>query len=185
MEKSFVKLYNSIKNKSVYFITFKCYNMYNNSNNTVNRGGNCMYDALEVAKLIITICDNNGIGISNLKLQKLLYFLWVDFYKETNEMLFDDDICAWELGPVIPDVYYEFCPYGGKNINPIFSDTPIIVNHQEMIRQILLRYQSRSAGSLVNKTHEIGTPWHMIFKNGLGNKKNIPKELIIEKEIGN
>lgn len=60
------------------------------------------YDAAEVAKFIITECFKSNIAISNLKLQKMLYFLWVDFFKKTGRRLFMDDFCAWQLGPVVP-----------------------------------------------------------------------------------
>ena len=76
------------------------------------------YDALDVAKYIITRCYEQGNPISNLKLQKILYFLWADFYRETRRYLFFDDICAWQLGPVVPKVYYEYCPHAGR---PIFN----------------------------------------------------------------
>ncbi len=39
-----------------------------------------MYNALDVAKYIITYCKKNQKPISNLKLQKLLYFVQSQFF---------------------------------------------------------------------------------------------------------
>ena len=64
-----------------------------------------------MAKYIISRCSELRNPVSNLKLQKMLYFIWIEFYKHTGRMLFLDDICAWQLGPAVPIVYYEFCQY--------------------------------------------------------------------------
>jgi uncharacterized phage-associated protein len=47
-----------------------------------------------------------GEGISNLKLQKILYFAQAAKLSLDNEPLFDDEIYAWNYGPVINDVYH-------------------------------------------------------------------------------
>ena len=76
-----------------------------------------MYSAVDVAKYIVSYSTQQGKSISNLKLQKMLYYLWVDYYKSTGRELYVDDICAWQFGPVVPDVYYEFCSYAGTPIS--------------------------------------------------------------------
>lgn len=43
--------------------------------------------------------------ISNLKLQKLLYYCQGAFLAIKNEKLFEDDILAWTHGPVIEKIY--------------------------------------------------------------------------------
>lgn len=141
------------------------------------------YSAMEVARYIITRCSEEGRAISNLKLQKMLYFLWVDFYKKTGRKLFLDDICAWQLGPVVPEVYYEYCPYGGR---PIFAEyTSEIKNKDQRILDDLIRkYIDIPASVLVSRTHKSGSAWDRIYKNGLGNRKIIPFSLIIEREVG-
>lgn len=49
-----------------------------------------MYDADEVAKLVIDVCMDEEKPVTNLKLQKILYFLWIDWYGKMGEYLFDD-----------------------------------------------------------------------------------------------
>ena len=75
-----------------------------------------MYDAVSVAKYVINYCMKKAAPVTNLKLQKILYYLWIEFYKATGKPLFNNTIRAWPLGPVVPDVYDRFCAYGGLPI---------------------------------------------------------------------
>lgn len=77
---------------------------------------------------IVSYCSNKKQPISNLKLQKILYYAWIDYYKRTGNALFLNDICAWQLGPVIPDVYYEFCSYAGT---PIFESFDVSIDSKK------------------------------------------------------
>ncbi|PKP61136.1 hypothetical protein CVT91_03840 [Candidatus Atribacteria bacterium HGW-Atribacteria-1] len=79
-----------------------------------------MVSVFDVTKLIIYLANKYGDLITNLRLQKLLYYtqVWhlVNFNKEP---LFDDEIKAWNFGPVVEEVYHKF-----KN----FRHTPISLN---------------------------------------------------------
>lgn len=141
------------------------------------------YSAMEIAEYIITACYNLDNPISNLKLQKMLYYLWVDFYKLTGRRLFLDNICAWQLGPVVPEVYYEFCSYAGNPIRLIYFIT-ISEADVEILSGIVNKYLPIPANELVNETHASGSAWDIIYQNGLGNRKVIPFDLIIAKEVG-
>ena len=160
----------------VYYVTGKNELMWCES------GEDMWYSALEVARYIITECSLLQKPISNLKLQKMLYFLWVDFYKRTNRSLFLDDICAWQLGPVVPDVYYEFCSYAGMAINVVYG-VGIEQDDQVILDDIIEEYVDVPVNVLVERTHRKGTAWDAIYQDGAGKRKVIPFQLIIEKEI--
>lgn len=140
------------------------------------------YRALEVARYIITKCSGMGLPVSNLKLQKMLYFLWVDYYKKTGRRLFADEICAWKLGPVVPEVYYEYCQYAGMPINMCYV-SEIDKEDESILDELILKYVGVPASELVSRTHASGTAWDYIFENGKGNRKPIPFDLIINKEM--
>ena len=72
------------------------------------------YKAKEIAGYLIETANQMGKTISNLKLQKILYFAWKDFYKATGEYLFKEEFEAWKFGPVVSEVYYEYCAYGWR-----------------------------------------------------------------------
>ena len=64
--------------------------------------------------------DGNRIDdLTNLKLQKLLYFAYGIHLSLFNEKLFNDEIQAWTLGPVVKKVYEEFKDH---DRNPIGLD---------------------------------------------------------------
>ena len=46
--------------------------------------------------------------LTNLKLQKLLYCAYGVHLALFSEKLFNDQIQAWKLGPVVPIIYQEF-----------------------------------------------------------------------------
>ena len=54
--------------------------------------------------------------ISNLKLQKLLYFIQAYFLVEVGKPCFSDVIEAWDYCPIVPSVYKEYRVYGSSNI---------------------------------------------------------------------
>lgn len=141
-----------------------------------------MYPALDIAKYIITYSSEKNKSVSNLKMQKLLYFLWVDFYKETKNWLFNDSICAWQLGPVVPEAYYEFCSYAGIPINKTFNIKLDNANDKNIINTILDNYIDTSAYNLVERTHREGSPWSITYNKGLGSKEVIPFNLILKLE---
>lgn len=142
-----------------------------------------IYNAMEVANFIIDACTRKGDPISNLRLQKLLYFTWVDYYRDTHNSLFIDPMYAWQFGPVLPEVYYEYCSYGGRPIN-LYCDNEIKPEDAQIISNILEKYQNVSVSELVERTHQQGTAWYEIFDGGKGDRRVIPFDLIIEKEFG-
>lgn len=80
-----------------------------------------MYSVYDIAKYTIKRCNNQGKSISNLKLQKILYFIQAAFLVHTGKPAFENEIEAWDLGPVVPAVYVEYRPYGSASI-PYLGD---------------------------------------------------------------
>lgn len=139
------------------------------------------YDAKEIAKYIITLCFTKNILISNLQLQKMLYFLWVEYWKENKRKLFLEEFYAWPLGPVIPDVYYEYCSYAGRTIAEYY-ETSITEDDRKQLDDVIVKYAKISASRLVDMTHKKGGAWDSVYQNGKGNRNIIPFDLIIAKE---
>lgn len=68
------------------------------------------YVALAVAKYILSLQP-----MTNLRLQKTLYFIQVAFLLTRERGIFDDEIEAWQYEPVVPSVYNEY-KYSSRNI---------------------------------------------------------------------
>lgn len=90
-----------------------------------------MYDVIDIVNHIILQANNNETPITNLLLQKILYYLNAEHLVRKGERLFSDKIEKWGYGPVIPVVYTEFKSKGAGLI-----DKPIDVlvdekNHRD------------------------------------------------------
>ena len=77
-----------------------------------------MYDVLDICRYIIKYSNDKDYGVSNLKLQKLLYFIQAFFLINSNgeKACFKELIKAWDIGPVVPAAYKEFAAYGSTDI---------------------------------------------------------------------
>lgn len=86
------------------------------------KGVNKMYDVLDVSRYVINYSNDKNYNISNLKLQKLLYFIQAFFVVMKNGTpCFSERIEAWNFGPVVPEAYREFKCYGSGSIPYIHS----------------------------------------------------------------
>jgi uncharacterized phage-associated protein len=69
------------------------------------------------ADLIITFCRTHGDLVTNIKLQRLLYFAQGWFLGLHGIPLFSDKFQAWPSGPILPHVYSRFEHFGSGPIN--------------------------------------------------------------------
>lgn len=74
------------------------------------------YDASAVAAYIVSYCNSKGYSVTNLKLQKMLYFVQAGFLRDLNQPCFYQNIEAWDVGPVVPELYNEYSFYGSDEI---------------------------------------------------------------------
>lgn len=141
-----------------------------------------MYKAIEIARYIIDKCEKDSKPISNLQLQKILFFIQKEYLQNQGIPAFSDDIEAWKFGPVVSDVYYQFSGYGASPITLTYNDPGIEDTDQQIVNPIIESRRGLYPWDLVNETHKTGGAWYTVFKNGEGNKQIIPKQLI--KELG-
>ena len=144
---------------------------------------NRQLNARQVAKAIINYSNSINTPISNLKLQKLLYYTWIENYKQNLNYLFTDDFYAWQFGPVVPAVYFDYCAFGGL---PIFEYIPsqesVDSEVQEIIKKVVDKYKYFSALEMVALSHQEGHAWDTVYQGGKGNKHLIRFDDIIRLE---
>ena len=76
-----------------------------------------MMPAHDIARYFVSLVDEEaGDSITNLKLQKLLYYAQGVNLALNDEVLFPDAIEAWTHGPVVPTVYRAYKQHGGEAI---------------------------------------------------------------------
>lgn len=138
-----------------------------------------MNSSTEIAELILSVSTSKGIGVSNLKLQKLMYYCQGYFLAIHNDALFDDEIEAWDHGPVVRDVYFNYNSFGRADIvlqNPVateaFSET---IN--SVVSYVIDTLGKYHAWALRNKTHK-EQPWlnHFDVEKGTVDNAIISKE---------
>ena len=129
-------------------------------------------DAIDVAKYIINYAYEKNHPISNLQLQKILYFLWIDFYKEKNKYLFDDEIEAWKYGPIIPNVYNSYSHFSAMKLRIKYDDYQICNDDIVILNKYINKYYKLSATYLVDKSHKKTTSWYKSYEKGRKNNIN-------------
>lgn len=140
------------------------------------------YQAVDIAKFVISYANHKGKPVTPLRLQKLLFFLWVEVRRMSGIRVFDDTIYAWEFGPVVLSVYIRFCANGGMAIRDTYDNVYITVHDSAVFAEILDAYMVYSARELINLSRIKGMAWDKVFKNGEGNQKVIPFKLIEEND---
>lgn len=130
------------------------------------------YRASTIAKFFINQASENSIGengekegITNLKLQKILYFAQAYFLtSKMKKNIFSENIEAWKYGPVIPSVYHEFKAKGNKSIVHTY-DINIDSDDEEILKEVWDIFGQYSASHLVDMTHS-HAPWKEAFAKG-------------------
>jgi len=153
--------------------------------------------AFACANYILDSLQNRGIDdLTNLKLEKLLYFAYGIHISLYNEPLFDEKIEAWRLGPVVPSVYRVFRDFGP---NPIGKQsrarkvedftgvvtTPDLItsldnpeNAEKSLVITCVAYCNQKAWKLVDITHrEQTSAWGKVYD------KNIPNKTLNDEDI--
>lgn len=140
------------------------------------KGGN--YSASTIAKWFLWYNDKileseDADLISNLKLQKLLYYAQGCCLALTGNPLFNENIVNWTHGPVVEEVYYEYRVNGSNGINYEGDyDGSIDKNTVSILEEVYNIFGKYSAWGLRNMTHQ-EDPWKETVKNQI-----IPQHLI-------
>lgn len=98
-----------------------------------------MYSAIDIANYVILKERLCGHLVSNLKLQKILYFIQAVFLVEKGVPCFSEEILAWSFGPVVYEVFYEYRIFGGSGIpSNLKIKRPRILDEDKVIIDSLL-----------------------------------------------
>ncbi len=116
-----------------------------------------IYNLDEVADTLLALARGENIPVSNLKLQKLIFYAqaWsLVFYKTP---LFREDFEAWVHGPVVPSLFRRFRHYGWK---PIEASVPPVKGESLRVHlgKILKAYGHFAANDLERLSHS-EDPW--------------------------
>lgn len=121
--------------------------------------------------LLLKVDPDAGDLISNMKLQKLLYYCQGWYLAAFGRPLFSERIEAWEHGPVAPDAYHRFKHFGAQAIPPELADRAradeLSPDARQIIDEVWDRYGEMHAARLRNKTHK-ERPWREAYHSHPG-----------------
>ena len=120
-----------------------------------------MYNALDIAKYFITLASPEDEDlITNLKLQKLLYYAQGFHLVLFGKPLFGERIEAWQYGPVVPEIYRFYKQYEVNSL-PQPDDFNMDLydrETQELLNEVYEVYGQYTSPTLIRFTHQ-ELPW--------------------------
>jgi len=154
------------------------------------------FDPRSICNLILDEADRDGIAVSNLALQKLLYFVHGLHLVETKTPLVSGYFEAWTYGPVHPVGYQAFkaavsnpIVFRAETLDPLTLERRPLSDCGdrraiELVRRVVATYARMSPGRLVDISHAKGAPWSHIVDEArtsvvLGLR--IPNDLILDR----
>lgn len=133
------------------------------------------YDGREIANFILDFCESNKRSVTNLALQKLVYFCHVWSLVRFNKPLIRHKFEAWEFGPVLPYLYREFkhfdrSPINGraKRLDPLTGKSRLVAYSFDeetcrLLRETVEFYSRIGTKHLVELSHVEGGPWFNVW----------------------
>ena len=129
-------------------------------------------NVINVAKYIINMCINEDSPISNLQLQKMLYFTYKNMLK-SGIKLFNAEFEARDYGPVCREVYDEFIAYGATKLSTKKETTePLRREISDIIDKVIKENLNKSPWKIVEESKN-EQAWKNAYKKG---ERNIMKD---------
>lgn len=134
--------------------------------------------AEELANYLVFLNQDNyeyGDVLTNLKIQKLLYYIQGFHLAFFDTPIFDDKIVAWRYGPVVKEVYQKLRNYNDSAVeldNEKIKTFSATKEQKDLISSIFEQIGQYSAWKLVEMTHS-EDPW----KNAALNQEILQSEL--------
>lgn len=120
----------------------------------------------DVARFFIALAQQQnrnccGDLMTNLRLQKLLYFAQGWYLQRYGQPLFDAPIEAWKFGPVVPTIYQAYKNNGNNGIEGVAApdDGAFTQEEFDLLMDVAREYYPYSTGYLVNLSHAPDSPW--------------------------
>jgi len=129
------------------------------------------YPASLIAFAFVKKGIDEGLFVTQMKLQKLVYFAQGVHLAKYHKPLINETFQAWMYGPVIPEIYQDFKLYGSRPIintadfTPSATHKPPRLDDQaiDTINYSWAVLKHFSAMSLSNWTHRADGPWSKVY----------------------
>jgi len=134
-------------------------------------------DVRSVANFVLEVAQGEGVGVTNLSLNKIIYFLHAESLARFDKPLVKAKIEAWKYGPVFREVYSSFKDYGSQpitskatRVNKFSGEKEVCtLDAEEHIGNILAdvcrSYLKLTSSQLVTLSHARGGAWDEVFNH--------------------
>ena len=140
------------------------------------------YSAKQIAQYFLSLAEEDcGDTISNMKLQKLLYYAQGCYLAMKEQPLFGERIFAWDHGPVVADVYHAYKGHGAGAIPKPERVPRLKKDVKEILNEVYEVFGQFSAWRLRNMTHA-ETPWKNTQRGGII-KRDVMKKFFKEEYL--
>lgn len=131
-----------------------------------------------VASYLLHLAGTKGRRLTPMQAQKLVYLAHGWMLGLYGKPLIDEDVEAWQYGPVIPSVYHRFKKYGRNYIQPP-KRTPEIPDEERknLVDRVYEVYCDYNGLELSSMSHTSGSPWDIVHQGRPG-VSVIPNDLI-------
>lgn len=146
-----------------------------------------VYSSLSVANAFIELAKNEGKTVSNMQLQKLVFFAHGYVLAFLNKELTSDKAKAWTFGPVYPALYNSLRYYGANGTDQILYGIPSIDKKSDqftIIKNVWEAYKHHTATQLSRISHNIGSSWYQTWETNNQKFEEIPNNIIREYYLG-
>jgi uncharacterized phage-associated protein len=135
------------------------------------------YDVRSVANLVLDFAEQLGATVSNITINKIVFFLHAWYLAKTGTPLVSAKIEAWDYGPVFRELYWEFNAFGKEPIstramrrNPTTTNKEVSVDifapdDLAFLRPLLERYLKMPVGKLIELSHVKEGPWDRVYNH--------------------
>ncbi|MDH4981590.1 type II toxin-antitoxin system antitoxin SocA domain-containing protein [Hyphomicrobium sp. D-2] len=153
-----------------------------------------MYEARKICNLVLSKFDAVEFDLTNLRINKLLFFIHAESLRLRPEGLIRNHFEAWQFGPVIRPVFdafkaykeapiaapAQFLDYATGQRGPIPFDDVRAEDVQIIVAEFK-NYSRFTTSQLVSLSHIPGGPWDIVYRATLTDPTSsprIPNELI-------
>lgn len=136
-------------------------------------------DALDLAGYVVKYGIDNSVPVTNLQLQKILYFLQIRSLQEDADapVIEHPNFEAWKFGPVIKKVYDKFCLSGGLQIIFYPQDVNTSATIAPYLEDCLNKLCKVRSWKLVDFAHRSDGAWSKSYIEN--QKEKIPDSYIL------
>lgn len=135
------------------------------------------YDGRAIANYVLDYCEGLGRPVTNLALQKIVYFCHAWTLARTGLPLLAHQFEAWEHGPVLPFLYREFSKAGSSAISfraqqldlrtgaSVIASGSLTPDVADLLNDVINFYSRRTPSELRRLSHTAGGPWDSVWNH--------------------